>query len=135
MIAFKVVEKRTRFGSNLAICRASHHGSAFSNVIKAFKRKYPQFFPRYLKGSIVKKAVGTVGILTFKTWYDAERFACSLSAWRSLKIIKVKGIGKPKEEVWLIGNCGSDPTNLLNAGEEVPAPTGTLAFPTVRVLE
>ena len=135
MIAFKVVEKRTRFGSNLAICRASHHGSAFSNVIKAFKRKYPQFFPRYLKGSIVKKAVGTVGILTFKTQFDADHFAASLSARPSLKIIRVEGIGKPKEKVRLIGNCGSDPTNLLNEEEEIPAPTGTLAFPVVRVLE
>jgi hypothetical protein len=56
-IAYKVVEKKTRYGSNVA-------GSIDLDKYE-YVKKYLAIFPKYTKGSIVKAKRGSLGIFLF----------------------------------------------------------------------
>lgn len=81
MIAYKVVERRTRYGSNLALCK---RGRDDWRGLRKFVEKYIgnvsdyqkilPYFPRYFKGALVKMAPGSVGLMVFKRELAAERF-------------------------------------------------------------
>ena len=136
---YKVVEKGTRFCSNWTMLKAEwkRRNQKIPLDFRKFKKRYPQFFPRYLKGSSIKKAPRSVGILCFKSKRQAEKFCVGYYTLRNAIIIEVQGIGKGHEGVQLFRSCGSDPNNLkcYPKGNMMKPPYGTIAFPKVKVLE
>lgn len=138
MIAYKVVEKNTRHGSNWAIyrnfCKSRPH------LDSKIRKKYPQYFPRYLKGTTVKAATGSVGIMCFEDKTDAQRFLIRELDYGNIygKIIKVKGYNKNKVTFWIGCHCASSPENIIEnkfAEGTMRPPLGTIAFKSVKVLE
>jgi hypothetical protein len=140
MIAYKVVEKNTRWGSNWAMFKHSHMkimpGLHWKKAL-AFKKEYPKYFPRYFKNYIIKAVPNSPGILCFRYYRHAQLFICRYS-WTEIKIIiiKVEGFGIPKDNICVHASCGTDPRDLIAASDGiVSAPYGTIGFKKVRVLE
>lgn len=140
MIVYKVVEKNTRNGSNVAMIKEQFSlSSAYSDFYEKFlkfRKENEQFFPKYLKGTIVKCAEGSVGIICFKDKWYAKDFINNYDALRKTIIIKVKGINKMKTPVSLVYGCGG--TNIININKEagmMSPPHGTITFKAVEVLE
>ena len=142
MIAYKVVEKGTRHCSNWAMYKAycKYHNLPIDVYLR---KKYPDLFPRYLKGTIVEKAPGTVGIFCFPSLVDAHDFLGALLPLDifDYKIIKVEGIGKPTYKPKIFLSC-SNPANLVDVirinpyNSPVSDYNGTyVTFPKVKVLE
>jgi len=140
MIAFKVVEKKTRHCSNVMIYKEYLPTLKAIEKFLRWKRKYPQYFPRYLKGSTIYAADGSVGIMCFESKEAAEKFIESQRFIKiSAKIIKVEGIGSKLRPKAIIQWHGAVPMDLIKKGSldlvVVPPPVGTIAFMAVRVLE
>ncbi len=138
MIAFKVVEKKTRWCSNWAYFK--HYAKdTLPEVYKCglrYKKQHPKFFPRYLKGRMIEGAPGTVGIYVFPTRSSAERFKGRLPCEDQTKVIKVEGIGTSQKVESVIEACGTDPWYLTyKPWLTRPAPKDTIAFKAVKVLE
>lgn len=137
---FKVVEKKTRWGSNWALfkdllmdCEISPE-KCYKGL--KFRREHPEFFPHYYKGHTVKAVPGTAGIMCFPTRADAERFRDDCRYRGRFIIIEVKGIGSPRKVDQVIEWCGSRPWNLLDPNPKLqPALYATIAFDAVKVLE
>jgi hypothetical protein len=148
-IVYKVVEKRTRWCSNWALFRAATKNSLVSgNRFKeadAWRKKNKEWFPRYLKGTTVKKAPNSVGILAFQSKAAAKTFARDSFdvVFAPAQIIKVKGIGERKQDVYVVSGCGYAPIRIHDAIHPlfrewpwtVEAPSGTVAYDAVEVLE
>jgi len=140
IIAYKVVHKETRYGSNAALFMRDKNRYYESEAI--FKEALEEcselrkFFPIYLKGKKIRRVKDSCGILCFLTIRDAENFLeryCGLS--KITKIIKVTGIlFKTGEEIRLIGNCGKIENLLRGKFQHVP-PFGTITFKEVTILE
>ena len=97
MIVYKVVEKGTRYGTNMCLFKGHvhrNHLNFYGNIkIKTIKIRLKQWFPRYSKGSIVKAAPGSIGIMCFETKVVAENFKNFYNTLnRNAKIIKVRGL-------------------------------------------
>jgi hypothetical protein len=97
MIAYKVVGKRHRYGSNLS---AWLQFNPTSKSYKAVIEKVPFLFPRYQKGKTIVAAEGTIGIMCFETKKAAENFIDSMFNWgfcdrNKVKIIKVESKEEP----------------------------------------
>ena len=137
---YKVVEKKTRCGVNWMFFRCQYDGTPDFLEGLAFKAAHPEFFPYYHKGSIVKAAPGSIGILCFDEEFYAEHFRKILpGGWRTT-IIKVEGIGEPQRNVKVIPLCEMQPQRLLRIYNcphcpGIAPPEGTIAFPAVKVLE
>lgn len=142
MEAYKVVEKNTRNCSNWTLFKgySKYHPDIYKKGLK-FKKEHPEYFPRYLKGRVIKEAKGSAGILCFKSIYSAELFKNSYNKLReNAIIIKVKG--KNKKQVYsglLRGCCGAEGMFKINEEPEswdsmTPA-MGCIAFKSVEVLE
>ena len=129
MLAYKVVEKNTRHCSNWTIYRQSYIRT--KDEIK-FRKDNIQYFPRYLKGTVVKEVPGSVGIMCFKTIKYAINFILENNL--NAKIVKVYGYNK-KRVKYISMYCGSSPENVINLFEKTTQPDGTIAFKKVRVLE
>jgi hypothetical protein len=128
MLAYKVVEKNTRHCSNWAIHKSESEYPNFK-----FRKKHIEYFPRYLKGKTVHAVEGSEGILTFRYVRDASRFINSNFCVK-LIIILVEGTG-PREVKYLNSGCGSSPEDVLGIYPNMLAPTGTMGFESVKVLE
>ena len=86
---------------------------------------------RYLKGHIVKKHPGTLGIFCFKTKRDARNFTSVLV------ILKVKG-KKSQKPPFQIPNFHSEDINAFYKNLKTPmmdTPPGTILYDEVKVLE
>lgn len=150
-IAYKVVEKGTRWCSNWALFKGLTINSKFSTLedtknfkaVNLWRQKNKEWFPRYFKGSIVKKAPGSVGILAFEDEASASsfarvNFAVTGKRWCRLptRIIKVRGIGKPNKNVRIAHGCGRLPQNINDELQiKGTVPCGTVAYNAVEVLE
>ena len=134
MEVYKVVEKKTRHCSNWALFKVQPGSRWNYPVWQKFRRKHIGYFPRYLKGNIIKAVKGSLGILTFEWKWHAENFIAQ-NASANLIIIRVKGIGDYHKVTWLKGNCGGRPSNILYYDQEMSAPYGTCGFQAVEVLE
>jgi len=140
MIAFKVVEKGTRHCSNIMLCKK--HFLLSSTAVEKYlkrKRRYPQYFPRYLKGRTIYAADGSVGIMCFESRVPAKDFIKRHQLEGIAKIIRVEGIGLGIVPRKIVCGCGDDPMRLV---QDPPRgrifsspPVGTIAFKAVRVLE
>ena len=108
MIAYKVVEKKTRKGSNWVMFKRNHWKNYFNYDIKRIRRGgYMFLFPTYRRGSIIKADPRTVGILCFATKEDAVQFQINYKLELSTKIIKVKGYeDRAKWNPNLVGGAG-----------------------------
>ena len=92
-MAFKVVDKCTRRGTNAAIAM---HNLNIPNA--AFDHYCPEYYPVYIKDTLVGAVPNSAGICCFKTVKHAERFIKQFndSIARRLIIIKVRGYKKVK---------------------------------------
>ena len=136
MIVYKVVEKRTRHCSNWALCKS--YGVSNKKLKRWLNKHHPGFFPRYLKGTTVTAALGSVGILTFEEHTAARVFKSDYNSRFDANtiIIKVEGIGEPLYNIRIVPGCGETPKNIyLLTKRWAHAPSGTVAFPAVKVLE
>ena len=145
LIAYKVVEKGTRWGSNWMMFKdvltdPEALPSSCEKGLK-FQKEHPEFFPRYFKNTIVKAAPKSRGILCFETKQHAERFITYSDLKHRAIIVKVRGIGQARQIVSVIPNCGSFPWHLTLTTKMklgfymMRAPKGTIAFNAVEVLE
>jgi len=144
-IAYKVVEKQTRHCSNWAMfivkVRARIKGGwsrdSFPCIALAVKfgKEHIEYFPRYLKGTTVKAAKGSVGILTFGMKREAKNFLSLANKEIDWLIIEVEGFG-PRPVKYLNGLCGAEPSNIIkDNNDHIYPPRGTIGFDKVKVLE
>ena len=139
---YKVVEKRTRWCTNWAIFK--YHmledgtPEEYAKGLK-FKKEHPEYFPRYLKDSIVEAAPGSLGIMCFPEKLYALWFMEGLRCRDRLTIIKVEGLGLARPVCKVIQSCGYRPWYLVTKARcwsfTIEAPEGTVAFSKVKVLE
>jgi hypothetical protein len=151
---YKVVERDKRHCSNWTIFKwdlvdyigsdgTLHFKSPFTenryNRGLEFKLKYLEYFPDYHKGSIVKAAPGSIGILVFNYLREARAFQKRYPALRQHGvIIKVIGEGlienKRDNLPRVRRGCGAIPENIKRGKNIVDAPMGTLGYRQVRVI-
>ncbi len=135
MIVYKVVEKKTRWGSNWTIFKHSYIRSvAAKNAVK-FRKKHPEFFPHYYKGRVIKAAPDSPGIMCFETRRAAETFIFKTGIFSTAITIKVKGIGPPREVHSISPECGIYPWKIAEGIRSGRPPRGTIGFQAVKVLE
>ena len=136
-ICYKVVEKRTRYGSNWSIYRAIFFMNRAETLPKPPDSPY---FQTYKKGSTIKCVPGSVGIMVFESKRSAKYFASNGALNNDrVMIIKVLGVGKMPHSL-ILWECGSKPQQLLEEKGRmghiyVDPPYGTLFFKSVKVLE
>jgi len=136
MIVFKVVGKRTRRGSNITIYKTGYPIAERIINAKRLCKEHPDYFPKYSKGTIVKGVKATPGIMCFKQRQYAEQFLQTYLIQFEAKIIRVKGIGRPKYSFGVIYSCGDKPEFLFRGMKGRGSPiSGTVAFKTVKVLD
>jgi hypothetical protein len=148
MKVYKVVEARTRYGSNVMghkmECGFFSDPPSAQNNFRKLIRKYPDIFPKYTKGKIVTALPDTAGIFCFESKYFAERFTEEYYLEGRCKIIRVEGIGDPIKPKWVLSG-GFDLDKLLayldlgylpdRADPFYKGPVGCINFASVRVLE
>ncbi len=103
-IAYKVVRKWKRYGTNLTIYESLASKQA---QVKKLLKEHSNLFPTYHKGATVHKASGTEGLFIFLEKRRAEEFIEWELPHRPVKIIKVKPLSevhKPKKVFCHIGN-------------------------------
>lgn len=140
--AWKVVDKKNRYGSNATAfqeAQALSLGVFFKEVTPIVAAKLRPYFPKYNKGSVVKCVKGSAGILCFTNRSDAERFRMKYDVLaKNAMIIKVMGLGRPMKKHRLISGCFNileftkDKSLVLMMDGSYP---GTIAYSRVRVLE
>jgi hypothetical protein len=134
MIAYKVVHKKTRYGSNAAGYIAEYNERAFHKTVE--KLNLQKFFPVYKKDAIVKQAPKSVGLMAFDSLDRALCFVYNHDF--TAKIIKVEGTPKRKQLNKIIQGCMR--IEYLAAEETKEdyytcAPEGTIFFAKLKVLE
>ena len=136
MIAFKVVGKRTRRGSNITIYRNNHPLNERPIDARRLCRENPDHFPKYSKGATITALESTPGIMCFKDRDYAEDFLETYDIRLEAKIIRVRGIGRPRRSLKIFGDCGDNPEYLWTLKEPIRSPIpGTVAFRSVKVLD
>lgn len=132
---YKVVEKKTRHGSNMTIYLNSIP-STRRQLYKRIKKIIPEYLrPRYLKGRIIKAHPDTVGIMCFKTVENANHFICNYGLQSTSRIVKARGILRETQNVKIIPQCGSEPEYLLIRIGITAPPVGTIFCDEIEVLE
>ncbi len=139
MIVYKVVEKKTRNCSNIAMFKQVHNVSE-DFVTKTFRstKEGKKFFPIYEKGKTIKAVEKSIGIMCFETIEKARLFKQDqFYNQRKLEVIKVEGLGKPRRNLRIVMGCGDNPSYLLRkkSHTKTNAPSGTVTFKSVKVME
>ncbi len=133
-MAYKVIDKVTRRGTNASIAMTEY---GFDESV--FDEVAPEYYPKYIAGTVVKAVEGSAGICCFKTQSAAQEFIGLFPKYKSCKfmIVKVRGWKKVKSPVLKVG-LGCLPCvfkrNLLHCFER-PIPRGFVSFEKVKVLE
>ena len=140
-IAYKVVHKDYRWGSNLTIfamekCKTQ---DSIARILDTNPQCKP-YFPIYTKGSIITAVSESVGILCFLNKEYCTNFMLKEDITDHCIIIKVRLIGRVNKNVRLVCGAGEHPMTILNAHKDNPfdmmnPPTGSIAVPAVEVLE
>jgi len=106
-IAYKVVGKRHRYGTNACIYIQNHSLKSFKEYLK----KCPilaKFFPAYKKNSIIKAVNCSEGIYCFKhKKYIPNFLYVNGIPPKNVKIVKVIGYGPVKKIPDFIPGCGN----------------------------
>ncbi len=95
IIAYKVVHKKYRYGSNASAFIQSSNIRTFLKFLKDH-RKASRFFPLYIKDSTIKAPYNTPGIFCFMSKKYAIDYMCDYGL-HSCKIIKVEGYNRRKD--------------------------------------
>ncbi len=128
MIAYKVIDKVTKYGSNAWIYREYGNISEFI----ADNPEAKKYFPKYEKGKIIRGVKGSPGIFCFENVEDARNF---IDVYSEAIIIKVEGIGKMKRKPKILDGCGVHPLYLLHHKETSKSIyKEAITFPSVKVL-
>jgi len=136
MTAFKVVGKRTRWGSNITLYRNNYPLNEHLVDARRLCREHPDYFPKYSKGATITALKSTPGIMCFKDRDYAEDFLETYDIRLEAKIIRVRGIGRPRRSLKIFSGCGDTPEYLWTLEEPIGSPiTGTVAFKSVKVLD
>ena len=142
-IAYKVVHKDYRWGSNLTIyaSEGNKKPQAIQQLLDALPSCKP-YFPTYIKGATITAVPGSVGILCFESEKHCHNFMFKEDITDCCSIIKVRLIGRINKNVRLVFGAGSHPMHILNIQKEgndplyfMNPPTGSIAVPAVEVLE
>lgn len=142
--AFKVVDEKTRRGtnwaiyynhlnSNLRIANPIDRKSAILALddLVVLERKLQAYLPIYKVNIIIQMAPRTVGLMVFDTYEHARMFEYRL-ATSSCIIIDVEIIGKILPQREILGGCGSylqkleDLFSIDYLSEKLAPPSGTL---------
>ena len=142
-IAYKVVHKDYRWGSNLTIYATGIN--AKPKDIQQTLEAHPEckaYFPTYAKGSTITAVLGSVGILCFDSVLHCHDFMAKEDIANYSTIIKVRLIGRVNKNVRLVKGAGTHPMTIINIHESgndpfefMNPPTGSIAVPAVEVLE
>lgn len=152
MIAYKVVLKEYRYGSNFALYfyfkKRNQHASNKTMMSriknKITKLKLEEYYPRYTPRSVIKAAPKSSGIFCFLTRIDAQAFIDShcLSFSNNIKkyfeIIKVNGYERNKLKVKFVQSYDTDDLEFVLASKRYYQPCnipGVVTFKSVKVLE
>lgn len=136
-IVYKVVEKRTRHGTNMTMF-LNNIPDFRKHRYKRIKKFIPEYLrPRYLKGRTIKAHPHTVGLMCFKTVDYAKSFIYDYSLQSTSIVIKVRGILRKNQNVTIIPHCGTAPQYLLIMKNSMMMrpPYGTVFCDIVEVLE
>jgi hypothetical protein len=132
MIAYKVVHKKTRYGSNAAGFIKDNGEKSFYYTVKQLKLK--KFFPVYKKNTVVKQAPKSVGLMAFESLDQALGFIYEYDF--DAKIIKVEGTRKRKQARKIRHGCMNIEYLLEEDGKHLtPTHEGTIFFAKLKVLE
>jgi len=106
---YKVVEKVTRHGTNFTLMKNCCDDSGQLELLRKWRKQYRKWFPTYKKNKIIRAPENSLGIMTFETKWYAERFLVDeFSDYDfTMKIIKVKGIGRMPTPDYIIGHAGT----------------------------
>lgn len=147
-VAFKVVMKKYRFGTNAAL----YASTGWYNVVFSLERMIAfkvallsepalkPYFPRYSKNTVVKAAKGSVGLMAFSSKQEAEYFILGeLRGASSLHIVRLSYsmhdiLPAPPH---IKDNCGGRIMNLLNPPERNgrTIPSGTIFLSSATVID
>lgn len=137
MIAYKVVGKN-KCSTNWEIF-SNGNNSHYATPALLKRLIKLQWVKLYYKGRTITAHKDSVGILCFKRRKDARFFKNRYWGLCYTKIIRVEGIGRSTTKIRLERAMGSYMRNTHNFGEDyadsMPAPRGTIAFRSVKVLE
>ncbi len=122
-IGYKVVEKGTRYGSNLVMYRRMLERGIRVNAyvereVEYLVQTHPTLFPVYLKDTKIKKAPGSVGILVFDSRMDAEGFIIMSALSKLVEVIRVICFAPFCPRPILLRQCGARPRNLVTLCKE-----------------
>ena len=155
-IVYKVVEKRTRHGSNFTLMKSCCENNDQLEILRRWRKQYRKWFPTYRKNKIIRAPENSLGIMTFETkQYAAKFLEDEFSDYDlTMKIIKVEGINKMPTPDSIIENAGTvyvwitagevetEAYNFMDASvtyevirNERPIPEGLACFKAVKVLE
>lgn len=143
MECYKVVSKKYRYGTNASGFIQKYGFDKFESFLNEYS-SIKKYFPKYEKGTIVKSAKKSIGILCFVDELAADDFISnnhqlSKTFWscraHKVKIIKVNGINQLKSSYIKAGGMDIKIFLDIDNGELSPPPEGTLFFEKVEVLE
>lgn len=139
-IFYKVVEKGTRHCSNWTIFKLWKRYKSNPRKWNEFRRKYNHFFPRYLKGSIIKCAENSLGLMVFRRFSDARDFELYTGLFRAKTIIIKVEVQKRnilEHQLNIIDFVGDDPEMILDYEGSIKKSSieGTVFVKELKVLE
>jgi len=143
MIVYKVVHKDHRYGTNLIIFLQQNLIS-YQEFLKDTEEEYREYFPLYLKDSILEAPKDSLGFLLFKRKIDALafiKFEFNYKIRNDAMILRIETLGKTKkiQSLKLRAGCGSHPEDIYKYHTSIldyryHAPLGTIGCHKIKVL-
>ncbi len=136
-IAYKVVDPKTRYGTNVILAKRTCDGYTLQKLLNA----YPEYFPQYHKEAIVEKAPRTEGLFIFLEKEHAENFVLDELYDLFVKIIRVQPLAELKQPRRVFAHMGATPwelpgmRNFRDLLATRPAPIGARVCNKLKVLE
>ncbi|MHA1305403.1 MAG: hypothetical protein ACTSPI_17015 [Candidatus Heimdallarchaeaceae archaeon] len=137
-IAYKVIEKDTRLGTNLVL----HRKYTTDDKIWEFNKYHPKLFPRYLKGKKLEAEEWTEGYLVFKHKERAKDFIRRETLPEdNVELIRIRLLDEPKRLEEVLPCCGEHPLDICKMRHSpdvwltISAPMGTWACHKIEVLD
>lgn len=131
--AYKIIDKETRMGSNAAMFKRSRGIAALLDIIKS--NRLEPYFPKYVEGSIIKKAPRSSGIMAFETVRNAVEFQFEYELEYFTEIVPVEGVPCKNQKIEIYSGIGRYPEKLKRRGRKrrISPPKGTIFFDWVKV--